>query len=232
MKIIEIDGVPIIIIRKSIKNMYLRVIPPEGIVRITAPNKISEEAVLSFAESKINWIKEQKRRIAEQIRPAERKYETGEIYYLWGEKYILKYCGFAAKNHVMTEGSNLLLYMKAESTTAQRAAVVEKWYRKQLSDAIPKVLEKCENITGVKANEWHIKNMRTKWGTCNIEKKRIWLNLNLVQKPPECLAYVITHELTHLYERYHNQRFYDYLDQFYPNWREIRQVLNGKIQEV
>lgn len=111
----------------------------------------------------------------------------------------------------------------------QRENVLNEWYREQMKQAVPNVLQKCENITGVQAKEWYVKNMRTKWGTCNIEKKRIWLNLQLVKKTPECLEYVIIHELVHLLERNHNERFCDYMDRFCPNWRIIKENLNQQM---
>lgn len=120
----------------------------------------------------------------------------------------------------------MVLQAGQESTSAQREHLLNEWYREQMKQVIPDLLRKCENIVGVQAKEWRIKNMRTKWGTCNIQKKRIWLNLQLVKKSPECLEYIIVHELVHLLERNHNKRFYGYMDCFYPNWRKVRESLN------
>ena len=123
-------------------------------------------------------------------------------------------------------GEKLVLEVRKESTPKQREHVVNEWYRAQMKQAVPKILKKCEYIVGVNASEWRIKNMRTKWGTCNIEKKRIWLNLQLAKKPPECLEYVVIHELVHLLERGHNARFYGYMSRFYPEWKSVRERLN------
>lgn len=122
-----------------------------------------------------------------------------------------------------------MLQVRKESTVMQRENVLNEWYREQMKQVVPNVLRKCENIVGVQAEEWYIKNMRTKWGTCNIEKKRIWLNLQLAKKTPECLEYVIIHELVHLLERNHNERFCEYMNHFCPNWREIKESLNQQM---
>ena len=121
------------------------------------------------------------------------------------------------------------MQVRKESTTTQKENVLNEWYREQLKRAIPEVLKKCEHIVGISCAEWQVKNMRTKWGTCNIEKRRIWLNLQLAKKSPECLAYVITHELVHLLERNHNDQFKKYMDQFFPNWRAVKKNLNQQM---
>lgn len=226
MKEIILDGISISVTKKSIKNMYLRVVPPDGEVRITAPRKVSDESIRRFAMSRLSWIKKQKKYFEERPRYVEPQYVTGESCYLWGKKYCLDVQYSNAGNRVYLSGDKLVLQIRQESTFAQRENLLNEWYREQMKQVIPDLLRKCENIVGVCAKEWRIKNMRTKWGTCNIQKKRIWLNLQLAKKTPECLEYIIVHELVHLLERNHNKRFYRYMDCFYPNWRKVRERLN------
>lgn len=133
------------------------------------------------------------------------------------------------RNTVFLTGDRLVLRVRPESTPEQRERVLNDWYRDQLKKKLPAVVRRCEKIVGVQAFEWKVKNMRTKWGTCNIDKKRIWLNLQLAKKTPECLAYVVTHELVHLLERNHNEQFQKYMDSFFPDWRVVKSALNQQM---
>ena len=209
--------------------MYIRVLPPDGAVQITAPYGSNEETIRMFAVSRISWIKKQKKNFENQARQTKRQYVTGESYYVWGKRYRLDVQYSNIRNEVKILGGKLILQVRKESTPAQRENVLNEWYREQLKQEIPGVLEKCEHIAGISCTEWQVKNMRTKWGTCNIEKRRIWLNLQLAKKTPECLAYVITHELVHLLERKHNDQFKQYMDQFFPNWRAVKGTLNQQM---
>lgn len=209
--------------------MYIRVIPPDGKVEITAPYTVSDDAIRRFAISKISWVKKQKKSFEEQSRQTRRQYITGESYYLWGRRYRLDVRYSNTGNQVFLSGGKLILQVRKESTSRQRENILNEWYRKQMKQIVPDVLAKCENIVGIQADEWHIKNMRTKWGTCNVDKKRIWLNLQLVKKTPECLEYVIIHELVHLLERNHNDKFCEYMNRFCPNWREVKESLNQQM---
>lgn len=229
MEEIILSGITISVTKKSIKNMYIRVMPPDGRVQITVPSTASDDSVRRFAISRISWIKKQKMCFEEQSRQTKRQYITGESYYLWGRRYRLDIQYSNSRNRVYIYGGKLILQVRKESTTTQRESVLNEWYREQMKQAVPEVLRKCENIVGVQAKEWYVKNMRTKWGTCNIEKKRIWLNLQLAKKTPECLEYVIIHELVHLLERNHNERFCEYMNRFCPNWREIKDNLNQQM---
>lgn len=231
MKEIVLNGIIISVVRKHIKNMYIRVMPPDGEVKITAPYRVSDDSIRRFAISRISWIEKQKKYFEEQSRQIKREYITGESSYLWGRRYCLDVCYTNTKSQAYLSGEKLVLQIRKESTPKQRENVLNEWYRKQLKEAVPDIFKRCENLVGVQAKEWHIKNMRTKWGTCNVEKKRIWLNLQLAQKTPECLEYVIIHELVHLLERNHNHKFYEYMDCFYPNWREVKAKLNQQMQD-
>jgi predicted metal-dependent hydrolase len=221
-----VNGIGVSVKKKKIKNMYLRVIPPEGKVQITAPISVTEDAMRIFVVAHMNWIKKQQKKILHQPQKIQPKYTTGENCYLWGQNYYLEVVCTDKKEEVSICDQKIILSVHQGSTKEQREGIMDKWYRNILKEAIPSVLAKCEHITGVKADEWRIKNMRTRWGTCNVQARRIWLNLQLVKKPPECLEYVVTHELVHLLERSHNGVFWGYMDAFYPGWPVVRDKLN------
>lgn len=226
METIELDGVEISIKKKKMKHMYLRVLPPDGRVLVTAPNSFSDEMIREFVFSKRFWILEQRKRFEGQKVFEKHRYVTGERFDLWGKEYELLVQESERPYQVVLSGERIVMQTGKDSTTEQREQLLNEWYRMQLKQAMPAVLQKCENLTGLSVNEWRIKNMRTRWGTCNVAKKRIWLNLQLAKKSPECLEYVVVHELVHLLERGHNARFYGYLDRFYPNWKEVRESLS------
>lgn len=227
-----LNGIVISVVKKPIKNMYIRIVPPDGRVQITAPYIVSDDLIRSFAVSKMAWIEKQQNYFRERQEPAGREYKTGESCYLWGRRYVLDVRETDEGIRVYPDGEKLVLQTGRQSTSAQREHVLNEWYREQIKRAVPDVLRKCEGIVGVQAREWRIKNMRTRWGTCNVQKKRIWLNLQLAQMTPECLEYVIVHELVHLLERNHNARFYAYMDRFYPGWMAVRADLNRQAQEL
>ena len=225
---IQIADVAIDVIRKDIKNMHLAVYPPTGRIRLAAPSKTDAEVIRLFAISKLGWIKKHIKNFKEQSRETPRDYISGESHYFEGRRYLLNvieregYNKIEVKNH-----KELNLYVRPNSTKEQKAKVFKEWYRKQLKAQIPAIIEKWEKVIGVKANDWGVKQMRTKWGTCNIEEKRIWMNLDLAKKPKNCLEYIIVHELVHLLERNHNDKFIGYLNEFMPKWRAHRDELNS-----
>jgi predicted metal-dependent hydrolase len=228
---LNVGGIEITAEKKYIKNMYIRVVPPDGKVRITAPMAATEDAIRMFAESRISWIEKQRKKFVDKPRQAELRYVTGESFYLWGNRYYLNVVYSSICNDVALSGQRIFLQVRPDSTPQQRANVMDNWYREILKEAITPVFEKCERLVGVSAREWQIKNMRTRWGTCNVTEKTIWLNLQLAKKPPECLEYVIVHELVHLLEKSHNDTFRAYMDRFYPNWRTVKARLNEQLTE-
>lgn len=229
MEHITVSGIAFKVTKKKIKNMYIRVLPPDGMVQITAPVSASDDALRMFAISRISWVKKQRQKFEAQPRQTERQYVSGESYYVWGRRYRLDVKYSNVRNAVSLSGNRLVMQVRKDSNANQRENTLNEWYREQLKQAVPPILERCENTVGIKTAEWHVKNMRTKWGTCNAEQKRIWLNLQLAKKTPECLEYVIVHELVHFFERNHNERFKEYMDKFYPNWRSVRDELNSQM---
>lgn len=226
---IIISGVEIKIVKKRIKNMYIRVFPPNGIVQVSAPIDYDDETIRMFALSRIGWIKRQIQSFENQPRQTKRKYVSGENIYLWGKRYRLDVIFSSSKNDMKIAGDRIVLQVRPESTIQQRENVVNEWYRKLLKAEIPDIIEKYQKIIGVTPSEWHVKNMRTKWGTCNTDKKKIWINLQLTKKTRECLEYVIVHELVHLLEKNHTEKFTHYMNQFYPEWRVAKEKLNSEV---
>lgn len=227
MKQIMIDGILISLERKRIKNMYLRILPPEGRVSVSAPMRMKEEEIERFIKSKLEWIRLQQDKMKNRNTLQEQEYVTGEKIYLWGRAYPLVVKETTGRKRIMVTGEEVLLFIQNQSTSEQRKKLLHAWYKKALEQEIPFLLEKWEKRIGVKANSFSIRDMKTRWGTCHIQKKAICLNLQLAKKSPICLEYVLVHELVHLLEKSHNHVFKGYMDQFLPNWRSIKTELNG-----
>lgn len=227
---IVISDINIEVQKKNIKNMHLSVLPPDGKVRISVPVNAKDETIRLFAISKIGWIKKQIDRFQNQPRQTEREFVSGESHYVWGRRYRME-IRHNHRNNVEIKGNKLILTVREFSTTQQREKIMTEWYRKQLKEKLLELVEKWEEIIGVKAETVRVKNMLTRWGTCNTKDKRIWINLQLAKKPIECLEYVIVHELVHLLEKSHNSVFVDYMDKFLPDWRVTKDLLNGFIMD-
>jgi predicted metal-dependent hydrolase len=214
------------VVRKNIKNMHLAVYPPTGRVRISVPLRIDDEAVRLFAISKISWIRKHQRNFLAQDRQPQKQLEYRESHYFQGKRYLLRIIEKEEKPKVILNSNYIELYVRPNSTAQQRQIIINEWYREELKKLIPLLIEKWEIRIGVKANEWKIKQMKTRWGTCNIEKKRVWLNLELAKKPLHCLEYVVVHELIHLIERHHNARFLALMGKYIPQWKFYKEELN------
>lgn len=227
MALIQIGSLAIQLNRKAIQNLHISVLPPNGKIRVSAPNHMSDTAIRMAVISRIPWIRKQQRDFAEQPRQSEREYVNGETHYLWGSRFRLELVERAGKHEVRIKGkTKIQLFVSPETTLEKKAAVFNEWYRAELKSALPELLTRWQTKLKVKPKEWGVKKMKTKWGSCNIEAKRIWLNLELAKKPVECLEYILVHELVHLLERHHNDRFVKYMDKFMPKWREHRNLLN------
>ena len=223
---IVISGIPIDIHKKNIKNMHLQIKPPNGQVVISAPLSMDDKAIEVYARTNLGWIKKQIEKFQQQPRSAKRQYVSGETMYIWGKQYYLSFVPDSRKNSFKIQGNSIVLSMRKNSTVKQRETYIREQYRRLLKGEIEKILPKWEQITGLHCESWQIKYMITRWGTCNTEKKKLWFNLQLAQKPVECLEYVILHELIHLKERTHNSIFIAYMDMYMKNWREVRKELN------
>ena len=224
---ITVSGLRVSVVRKAIKNLHLGVYPPHGRVRVAAPLRVSDDAVRLAVIGKLGWIKRQRARFESQPRQSEREMVSGESHYFLGRRYRLRVIKHNGLSTVARRKSAIELHVRPEMSAEQREQVLQRWYRQQLKELIPPLLQKWQRALGVQADEWAIKKMKTKWGACNVKVRRIWLNLELAKKPTQCLEYIIVHELLHLLERQHNDNFFALLNEYLPQWRSRRSELNA-----
>jgi predicted metal-dependent hydrolase len=227
MDTITVSNITIDVVRKNIKNIHLAVYPPTGRVRLAAPLNTNEEALRLFAVSKLVWIKRNQRQFEAQERLPQRSYKERESHYYKGKRYLLQTTEIETSPKVMLKGKKIIeLHIRPNTTAEKRHELLTEWYRQELKKDIPKLIAKWEAILNVKVEDWQVKQMKTQWGSCNIAKKRIWVNLELAKKPEHCLEYIIVHEMVHLLERHHNERFLYYMDTHLPMWRQLKKELN------
>ena len=224
---LTIDNITLTLERKNIKNMYLRVLPPNGNVKVSAPLFISDEEIVNFIRLKKDWILKKQRYILENNIKAPLKYDNGEKHYLWGKEYTLQLIKNDTVKQVLIDEEKSILYLPIakRSTIEKRKKTLDEFYRNQMKIVIPQVLDKCTKIVGKTPSEVKIRNMKN-WGNCRYQDKRITLNLNLAKKDIECLEYVMIHELCHLIEFNHSKKFKNLMDKYCPNWKEIKKRLN------
>ncbi|TPE46975.1 M48 family metallopeptidase [Maribrevibacterium harenarium] len=223
---VEIGSIAMQLNRKAIKNLHISVLPPDGRVRVSAPEAMTETAIRMAVISRIPWIKKQQSDFANQPRQSDREMVSGECHYLWGRRYRLNLIERSGKHEIKLGRGRLHLYVNPATRLENKALVLNSYYRDALKARIAELLPVWEEKIGVTASDWGVKKMKTKWGSCNAQAKRIWLNLELAKKPPECLEYILVHELVHLLERNHNEQFKAHMDRLLPDWRERRTLLN------
>lgn len=224
---IDVNGLAVDVVRKDIKNLHLAVYPPNGRVRVAAPLRVNDEAVRLAVIARLAWIKRQQLKFEEQERETQREYVNGESHYFQGARYRLNVIVRDAPSRVIVRNKRFIdLYVRPHSTLEQRERIMSAWYRAYLRQTVPPLIEKWASIIGVEVAEWGIKQMKTRWGTCNIKARRVWLNLELAKKSARCLEYILVHEMVHLLERHHNERFLELMNKFMPQWRLLREELN------
>ena len=224
---IEVGGLSVEIVRKDIKNFYIGVHPPNGRVRVSAPLRLDDDAVRTAVISRLGWIRRQQAAFETQDRQSQREFVTGESHYFEGKRYRLDVIERDCPPKVwLLNNTRMGVSVRPGTDRDTREAVVHRWYRQHLRAQLPPLLEKWEAKVGVSVNEVRIKKMKTLWGSCNVEAKRIWLNLELAKKPNSCLVYILVHEMVHLLERDHNDQFHALMDKFLPQWRTYRDELN------
>ncbi|NLM16341.1 MAG: M48 family metallopeptidase [Candidatus Riflebacteria bacterium] len=224
----NIGGIAVEIIKKKkLKNLYIRIVPPDGKVRVTAPIKFPDKEIKLLILRKLQRINAARECIIAQSRQTEREYTSGEIHYLWGNPYVLEVINGQRTYQLELEKElcRIIFKVPANATKESKEKAFNNWYRQKLKRAIDSLAKQIEEKMGISANEYHVKNMKTRWGTCNITKRRIWINLQLAKKPIECLEYIITHELAHLLEKNHNKGFYTIVEKFCPTWKEAEKKL-------
>ncbi|TGE28584.1 M48 family metallopeptidase [Hymenobacter metallicola] len=229
MPYLLIDDLHIEVVRKNIRSLRLTVYAPDGRVRVAAPLRTADAAIQAFVTTRRAWIRKHQEQFAAREQPAALEYVTGEVHPYQGRAYQLRVAagGPAAGRVQLREEGFLDLWIAEASTREQREKALNTWYRARLKEQLPALAARWEPVVGAQANVWAVKQMRTRWGTCSIRAKRIWLNLELIKQPVHCLEYVVVHELVHLHERLHNQRFWGLMDQFMPDWRTAKQALRS-----
>jgi len=224
---LTVAGINVDVVYKKIKNMHISVYPPMGRVRVAAPERLDEDAIRLAVVQRLPWIKKQREQLQTAERQSEREMVTGESHYVWGQRLRLTLIETDGRPRIDSVGSKLQLTVPSGTSEAERRRLLESWYRKQIKAAIPLLIEKWETIIGRNVNSWIVRRMKTKWGSCNPDTASLWFNIELAKKNPGCLEYIVVHEMTHLLERTHNNRFVALMDKNLPNWRALRDELNG-----
>lgn len=224
---ILIEDLTITLYHKNIKNMYLRVVPPNGDIKVSAPLFVSDKDIIDFIKSRKEWILQKQKYILDNEIKAPLKYTNGETHYLWGEKYTLQLIKNDTVKRVLVDNENSMLYLPVpkRSTIEKRKSILDEFYRQEMKNEIPEVLNKCIRIVGRTPKSINVRKMKN-WGNCK-QDGRITLNLNLAKKAPVCLEYVMIHELCHLIEFNHGKNFKKLMDEFCPNWIKIKKILNA-----
>lgn len=224
---LQLGSIEVLIVRKPIKNLHLSVLPPAGRVRVTSPENMKDDAIRTLIATRLPWIKRQQGKFAGQDRQTKRAYVSGESHYFFGKRYRLELVYKDDVPAVFLKGKNkIILQVRPKSTIAKRHEVITEWYRKQLHPVVEDLITKWQKRIGVQTTHWGIKQMKTRWGTCNHKRARILLNLELVKKPIACVEYVVVHELLHLIEKKHTEKFVSLMTKHIPKWRSIKDELN------
>jgi predicted metal-dependent hydrolase len=224
---LSVAGIDVDVVYKDIKNLHIGVYPPLGRVRVAAPQRLDDDQVRLAVVDRLPWIKKQRMQLQDAERQSKREMLTGESHYVWGVRHRLKVVQRPGRPHFEVDGERLLLYVPDGTTPEQRRTLLDGWYRQQLRVVIADLIAKWEPVIGMSVPRWSIRRMKTKWGSCNRESRHIWFNLELAKKHPDCVEYILVHEMTHYLERNHGERFIRLIDGFLPDWRSRRDQLNN-----
>ncbi len=223
----HLGDIAVDVVQKDIRNIHLSVHPPTGKVRIAAPLRMDLDTIRVFAITKLAWIKSQQKKLREQERETPREYLDRESHYVWGKRYLLQMVEKDAAPSVELKHNRMILQLRPATSHENKQALLDAWYREQIKEFAPPLIAKWERIIGVQTERFFVQKMKTKWGSCNPGPKNIRLNTDLAKKPLSCLEYIVAHELTHLLERHHNDRFTTLMDAHMPQWRQYREMLNS-----
>jgi hypothetical protein len=223
---INLGDMSVDVVFKNIKNIHLGVYPPDGKVRVAAPARTSLDTLRVFVISKLAWIRQQQKKLREQTREAPREFLDRESHYLWGARYLLKVVEEDAAPTVVLKPGTMILRVRPGTSEEKKQAIVSGWYRQQIKEAASELIATWEPILRVRVERVFVQRMKTRWGGCNTDSQSIRLNTELAKKPRECLEYIIVHELVHLLERHHTERFTALMDEHLPQWRQLRKLLN------
>lgn len=224
-----IDDIPIAITRRKMKSLRLRVCPQKGEVKVSAPHFVARGDIHAFVVKNLEWVRSQRAEVANREVVPVKLMQTGDTIPLLGQPFSLRVEKGVARASLKCLADNVLLMRLPQGAgLADQQQLVDNWYRDQLKLVIPPLLERYEPQMGVAVKQWGIKKMKTRWGSCNITARRIWLNLDLASKPAQCLEYVVVHELAHLLESGHTPRFWAIVDKTMPAWRAANLILNPR----
>jgi len=223
---IQLGDITIAMTRKDIKNVHLSVHPPSGRVTLVAPLATRPEVARAYAASKIGWIRDQQAKLLGQARETPRQFVERESHYLWGRRYLLSIVEKDVKPFVRLDHRRITLTVRPGSSPAKREEIMQEWHRSLLHEAVPPLIRKWEAKLGVEVAGYFLQRMKTKWGGCNPRQRNIRLNTELVKKPKDLLEYVVLHEMVHLIEPKHSERFVAKMTEYYPTWRDARAELN------
>jgi len=224
---VKVGAIEALVVRKPIKNVHLSVLPPSGRIRVTVPLAMKDDAIRVLLATRLGWIKKQQAKFKNQQRQTPREYVSGESHYLFGKGYLFEVCLEDKPPRVEIKNNRkILLFVRPGSSLAKREKVMTEWYRTTLRAVSEDLIEKWQKNIGVQVKAWGIKRMKTRWGTCNQQTGRILLNLELAKKPLSCVEYVVVHELLHLIEKKHNDRFVQLMTKYVPKWRSEKEELN------
>jgi len=223
---IHLGAITVDVTLKDIKNIHLSVHPPTGHVRISAPSRMNLETIRVFAISKLGWIKQQQKKLLEQERETPREFLNRESHYVWGKRYLFQIIDVDQAPFVELHHGRMVLYIRPGADDGRKQAAVEEWYRDVLKKAASKMIAKWQPRLSVQVERLFVQRMKTKWGSCNTKKRTIRLNTELAKKPRPCLEYIVVHEMIHMLEPTHNDRFKTLMNHFMPKWVSYRRTLN------
>lgn len=223
---LTVGGIGVDVIYKDIKNLHISVHPPVGRVRVAAPNRLEDEAIRLAVIQRLPWIRRQREQLQSAPRQTKRNMVSGESHYVWGQRYLID-VSHTGRHGVEISGKTLWVVAPRGTDEEARLRVLENWYRRELKRAIPPLIEKWEAVIGRQVHRWTVRRMKTKWGSCSADSSHLWFNVELAKKNPRCLEYIVVHEMAHLRERGHGERFVALMDQYLPNWRSLRDELNA-----
>jgi predicted metal-dependent hydrolase len=224
---LTVRGISVDVVYKDIKNLHIGVYPPVGRVRVAAPSALDDDRVRLAVIHRLPWIKRQRKQLQDAARQSQREMVTGESHYVWGTRHRLKVIERRGRRHVEIDGTRLVMYVPLGIDSDARRRLLDRWHRDQLRASVAPLIEQWEPKIGRRVAHWQLRRMKTKWGSCNPEARRIWFNVELVKKHPLCLEYIVVHEMVHLLERNHGERFTALMDELLPDWRVRRDDLNG-----
>ncbi|MBS0579417.1 MAG: M48 family metallopeptidase [Proteobacteria bacterium] len=220
-------GIPMQFVRRNIRNLRIGVYAPHGEVRVAAPLRLDERTVRNFVISRFGWIVRKRAELERRHQGRQRQFTSGETHYYRGHALALVVAEAPGATQVEVTGDGLLkMSVPPGLDGAARAEVLAIWYRRQLRAELTTLVTQWEPRLGIEVAEIRVRQMKTRWGSCNARARRIWLNLDLIKRPPRCLEYVVVHELVHFFERRHNRRFHGFMDELLPDWRDCRRELN------